>query len=489
MKRLLLIYSVFLAFSIVSAQQATGLVEASDEEYNQILKSVPLVTRSYTRLPSSYSLKPYCPTPKSQGTQSSCVGWASAHGARTISNAIKNGWKNQKYKINANTFSPAFIYNSIKNKKKRDNTPDTKCERGSSLTLAARVLKKFGVVKSSDFPYNVNSCSTLPNNYQVSLASKYKISHFERLNDKYNTDKLVRDVKKAISNKNPVLFGLFKYGRIVFHPGTYLYRRNPGSNGHALVVVGYDDNKYGGAFEIMNSWGSDWGNGGFFWIKYADFKAQAKENYVIVDKLSSPKPNNNNNNTYTYNNKVGGEIQLRLSNGTNMPVTLSQGASRGFNVVKVSNTTYSVNKSYSSGTQFRIYMKSNQRGYMYLIGYGGADKSIDKIYPFNGFSDFFNYSNSEIAIPNEDYFIEFDNKPGRDILCVLYSKERLNINSIISKAKYSSGDFVTKIKKAVQYKMFKGNNLKFSYDKIKFTANSSSSSAKVVPIFISMNHQ
>ena len=134
MKRLFMLCFVVFTSTIAYAQFPTGLEEATDQEYASIPKTVPLVTRSFTSLPSSYSLKAFCPTPKSQGTQSSCVGQASAHGARTISNAVKNKWKNNITKINANTFSPAFIYNSIKNPRKYDNTLDTKCERGVSLS-------------------------------------------------------------------------------------------------------------------------------------------------------------------------------------------------------------------------------------------------------------------------------------------------------------------------------------------------------------------
>jgi hypothetical protein len=40
--------------------------------------------------------------------------------------------------------------------------------------------------------------------------------------------------------------------------------------GHALCVVGYDDNVGGGAFKIANSWGKNWGKSGFFWLRYKD---------------------------------------------------------------------------------------------------------------------------------------------------------------------------------------------------------------------------
>jgi len=33
-----------------------------------------------------------------------------------------------------------------------------------------------------------------------------------------------------------------------------------------MILVGYSDDR--GAFKVMNSWGTQWGNGGFGWISY-----------------------------------------------------------------------------------------------------------------------------------------------------------------------------------------------------------------------------
>jgi hypothetical protein len=46
-------------------------------------------------------------------------------------------------------------------------------------------------------------------------------------------------------------------------------------------VVGYDDKKYGGAFLIMNSWGPSWGNNGFAWVRYPDFRYFVREAYGL----------------------------------------------------------------------------------------------------------------------------------------------------------------------------------------------------------------
>ncbi len=467
----------FFTTLIFSQQFATGL-DFSKEKYEAVTETAPLITRSVTSVPKSFSLKAFAPTPGNQGNQPSCVGWASGYGARTIANAIKNNWKYNTSKINQNTFSPAFVYNLIKFK------GDVNCKRGSYIADAMKLLNTYGILQLKDFSYNSTNCTTKPSNYGYQKAKNNTILSYERLAKWDNPYNLVGKVKKAIANKNPVVIGMQIHSSFYKAKGVWNGDTTKRLGGHAMVVVGYDDNKYGGAFEILNSWGTKWGNNGYIWVKYNDFKNYTKTAYVLIDKTK--KKNNTNVTNY---NSLAGQITLRLSNGSNMYPTLTNNASRNFNIVKASNTTYRIDKSYTSGTQFRIYLKAKQRGYVYLIGYGSGDRSVNKLYPFDNFSDYFNYTNSEIAFPNEDYFIEFDSKPGRDILCVLYSKEKLNINSIVNAARNGSGDFVSNVKKALQYKMFKGSDIKFERNNIAFSTKGSNRNSKVVPIFIEMNHQ
>ena len=481
MKKLSFIVYFMLLSTLIFAQQYTTGLDFSKEKYEAVTETVPLITRSVTSVPSKFNLKPYAPTPGNQGNQPSCVGWASGYGARTIANAIQKNWKYKTDKINENTFSPAFVYNLIKFKN------DENCKRGSYIADAMKLLNTHGILQLKDFSYNSTNCKTKPSSYGYQKAKSNTILTYERLAKWDNPYNLIGKVKKAIANKNPVVIGMQIYSSFYKANGVWNGDTTKKLGGHAMVVVGYDNNKYGGAFEILNSWGTKWGNNGYIWVKYNDFETYTKTAYVLIDKTKKKKDVDTD--IVTNYNSLAGEMTLRLSNGNNMQPVLANNASRNFNIVKATKPTYRINKSYTSGTQFRIYLKSKQKGYVYLIGYGSGDKSVSKLYPFDNFSDYFNYTNSEIALPSEDYFIEFDSKPGRDILCVLYSKEKLNINSIVNTARNGSGDFVSNVKKALQYKMFKGSNIKFEKNKIAFSTKANNNNSKVVPVFIEMNHQ
>jgi hypothetical protein len=70
--------------------------------------------------------------------------------------------------------------------------------------------------------------------------------------------------------------------------------------GHAICVVGYDDdmkaNGHTGYFEVRNSWGDTWGEGGYCWIPYDFFNQRLDtgmpcwfESWSSVDIILPPK--------------------------------------------------------------------------------------------------------------------------------------------------------------------------------------------------------
>lgn len=61
-----------------------------------------------------------------------------------------------------------------------------------------------------------------------------------------------------------------------------------GGLSHAMLIVGYDDNRNGGSFKVKNSWGVNWGDEGYCWITYASMQNDASNAYAyfMLDSYS-----------------------------------------------------------------------------------------------------------------------------------------------------------------------------------------------------------
>jgi hypothetical protein len=100
--------------------------------------------------------------------------------------------------------------------------------------------------------------------------------------------KLDRDtaVKAALAQRKPVVAGIRLFENFRHLNGTNpVYNSASGAEigGHAVTIVGYDDNRYGGAFKFINSWTTNWGDNGFFWIPYNFYPLVASEAYLLED--------------------------------------------------------------------------------------------------------------------------------------------------------------------------------------------------------------
>ena len=225
-------------------------------------------------LPESANLQRFAPAVGDQGHQGSCVAWSSAYGARTILEAARTGKDPNSLK-----FSPSFLYNQIG----MDG-----CD-GSYVQKAMDFMTKKGSIPYDEFGYNDQDCSKQPTSQQLDEAQQYRMLGANRLTAGDRTDEIdLRAIKENLAQGAPVVIGMMvggsymqpMMGQDVWTP-TDDDRSMQGFGGHAQCVVGYDDSKYGGAFLIMNSWGSQWGNNGFAWVRYGDFKTFVKEAYGL----------------------------------------------------------------------------------------------------------------------------------------------------------------------------------------------------------------
>jgi hypothetical protein len=242
------------------------------------LQGIPLAFTPYSgaELPPRVDLSKDMPPPGFQGKQSSCVGWAIAYGLKSYEEKIEQGHSyfagNQ---LDTNTvFSPSFIYNQ--------------CNRGRDAGLfypdAFNLLSQSGAATLADMSYDDRDYTTQPSAEVKERAKRYRIDFWRKVNTQDT-----KEIKAHLNAGFPVLIGatvdeaFTKLGA----GRTWNSLGNP-LGGHAMVVVGYDDDK--NAFRLMNSWGQDWCEGGFCWVDYDFFRQVAKEAFVVKDANNGPPP-------------------------------------------------------------------------------------------------------------------------------------------------------------------------------------------------------
>lgn len=456
------------AMPAMAQTRALGLVYAP-EEAAKIPKKPQLITRDFEVLPSSASLFRYCPVPGDQEQYGTCTSWASTYHARTIAEAIKQGWTDRQA-ITREAFAPLFIYHQI-----RFHTGDD-CQNGTNIEMALQKLMFKGAPKYNDFRFKC--VSSIPSDI-FAKATPYTIDDYFQLYDIYDdAAKKIRNTKKALAENRPVVFGMnVPQSFMAIGNGQPVWNKTETNNdggGHAMCVVGYDDNKYGGAFQIMNSWGPKWAENGFVWVRYKDYAANAKygyEMYVKPKEQPKPKPKPSPAPAPVQGkNKFAGSMRFHLSTGADMTPVLSNGV-------------YNMRGSYISGTRYRIYLSNNEPAYVYVIASDNT-RSVSKVFPPDErTSPALVYKSNDIALPDEKWFIEMDDTTGTDNICVLYSQNPLDINAVMAAIERGTGSFDQRVRAALGTKAVTGAT--FAPSQISFTAQSD---ATVVPVFVNITH-
>ncbi|TAG02592.1 MAG: hypothetical protein EAZ44_07035 [Cytophagia bacterium] len=410
-------------------------------------------------LPKKYSLKQYAPEPKNQGDYGTCVGWALAYAARTIQIAKHYGWKHSVL-ITDNAFSPYFLYEKIK------KSNDLKCNEGTDLAAALDTMKNNGVLKFNEYEYTCNGSITQRHEKK---ASEYKIKNYMRLFD-VDAPSQHLSVKKVLAGGNPVVIGIGVTNSFKRAKGIERWQLKEEFNakdaeeGHAMTIVGYDDEKFGGAFELMNSWGTSWGKNGFIWVSYKDFEKICFQAYTMQAEDSD---------FFEWN----GSVKIQLSNGENMPFELENGI-------------FKSKEDYLEGTRFKIQTYNQQPTYVYIFGTDVSKKIYNYFPASDNTSAYLSTKNQNPIIPDGNQFIEMDNNAGIDKYCVLYSQEKLPMISMLEELKaWKTDSFEENISLLFKEYGLKNNtqNMHFLNDE-KANFKVLSHKTQVVPIFIHIKH-
>lgn len=165
------------------------------------------------------------------------------------------------------------------------------CDGGNSDMATAYLARWNGPVNETDDPYTTKSGVS-----PAALVTKKHIQEVLILPDR--SGPLDNDtIKQAVVQYGGVYTSYYVTDDTPYWNSTtnsYYYDGSAVSN-HAVVIVGWDDNYSrtnfaispagNGAFIVRNSWGGNWGQGGYFYVSYHDSKF-GKDNAAFVNAES-----------------------------------------------------------------------------------------------------------------------------------------------------------------------------------------------------------
>lgn len=394
----------------------------SEEEYDKAEVFEPLST-SYggaeNQLPRSVSLLKYAPKRMHQGNQGSCVGWASSYAARTILQARATGDD-----PNSVAFSPSYLYNQIA----LDG-----CQ-GAYMQNAMATLHEHGDLPFSKFGYDDSDCSRLPDRVMATEASQFRIKGYNRLSrggNDYGLD--MQGVKQHLAQGAPVVIGMMvggtfmhqMVGKSVWQP-TQRDMQGYGFSGHAMCVVGYDDDKE--MVQIMNSWGPEWGNNGVAWVPYDAFEHFTKEAYGLYPMGDAAKYDPN-------------KLMVKFGLVDNATQTLIPLAAAG-------DRTFRTRAPMKLGTKFKVAITNSIECYVYVFGQE-VDGSSYVLFPYTEKHSPYCGITGTRLFP-KDHSMTPDDKGKRDFIAVVVSKTPLDWNVVNSRINTSrQGTYLGKVREAI----------------------------------------
>lgn len=230
------------------------------------------------RLPSHVDLRKWCSPIQEQGNLKSCTAIAGVALVEYFERKVMGEY------IDA---SSLFLYKVAR--KLMQLTGDT----GVSTRFTMKAMALFGIPPEEYWPYEIENFDEEPPAFCYAYAQNYQALQYFRLDLPHlSKEQALLKIKDFLAAGFPAMFGFTTYSSL-FNKKTVKTGKIPYPTigekmlgGHAVVAVGYDDNKLidhpnyksindynenfqtQGAFLIRNCWGEDWGKDGYGWLPY-----------------------------------------------------------------------------------------------------------------------------------------------------------------------------------------------------------------------------
>ncbi|NND32295.1 MAG: DUF4384 domain-containing protein, partial [Saprospiraceae bacterium] len=491
--------------SLIFAQSSypLGLI-LDDEEYSELPYTSEniQISSGQKAIPIEVDLTPFCPEVRHQGEISSCVGWSAGYAAMTIERAIRQKWTDKDL-ITKNANSALFIYNLLS---------DDDCG-AIRMPTALRTMQEKGNCLAREFDFDVNECGKEASPGVLQSASNFRLDEFIRLFDPRDSATIkIKNVKMVLAQHKPVVIGMKILNNFyTIEAGDRSWFPNIGdqtfAGGHAMVVVGYDDQKFNpgrsdlademkGAFKIMNSWGKNWGEKGFIWVRYAHFAEYCRHAYALMLQGGAPIDFNTD---MTPESPDAQERDLRSLSGTfgfklytgqwfnDQPLFRDQ------DVMLKDN--YYVLPERKIGDQFQLDVTSEfANGFIYVFSVDPQGK-VEVHFPKSAsYNEKFNSQNesalligtgSTLTIPSQESALTLTQE-GEDHLIVLFSESRIKpkyIDFLGEQLVKARGDINDDLPRLLRKHMVPFSDITYYKDKMGFEVKTRSG-GKIVPLIL-----
>ena len=218
--------------------------------------------------PTSFDLRNvngvnYTTSVKNQGGCGSCVAFGSV---ATIEAVARYGARNADLPVD---LSEAHLFYDL------GKASGASCANGWWPELAAAVAQAEGVTFEDYYPYVAGQPGT------VNAAWR---DHCAKVTGWRNISNNAAAIKESIATRGSVVACLVVYQDFFsYSSGVYRHLTGSQAGGHCVSLVGYDD--AAGCWIAKNSWGSNWGQGGYVRIAYGECLIDSWRN-IAIDGVS-----------------------------------------------------------------------------------------------------------------------------------------------------------------------------------------------------------
>lgn len=182
--------------------------------------------------------------------------------------------------------SKLFLYY---NGRVRENTVNE--DSGLTITDGIKVLNESGTAPDVDWPYEIDRFTERPPEIAYLDGKLHEAVKYVKVNQ------TVADMQACLTAGTPIVIGFTVYesfmSDIVAETGGVPMPdiSEDSLGGHCVVIVGYTFRNGHAVWICRNSWGTEWGDGGYFYMPQAYLTSRSlASDFWTVQSVSSPLP-------------------------------------------------------------------------------------------------------------------------------------------------------------------------------------------------------